>query len=411
MNNCDVFVAGCGMAGASAALFAARGGLSVVQAGGTAEIVFASGLFDVYGAPDPWQAIARLAKDQPDHPYARLAPETVRTALETFLRWLGEKGLPYATGGDANCQMLTPMGACKTTWAVPETMWAGVEAVRAKAPTLLVDFAGLREYSATQIAAVAEKNWPGLRPVRLAFPAPAPLPLLPGSMAQALELPDHRTALADAIRPHIRDTAYVGLPAILGTALPGKAHADLQARLGLPVFEVPTLPASVPGMRLKSIFETHLAHEGVTTHRLIRALSVTPEGSGYRVALGGQTTEREILARHVILATGRFIGRGLRATRDGIRESILGLPVAQPNTRNDWHNDNLFHSQGHPVNRTGVMVDNAFRPVNAQGEVLYPRLHAIGTLLAHQDWIREKCGVGLAVATAWAAVQACLADK
>jgi glycerol-3-phosphate dehydrogenase subunit B len=27
----------------------------------------------------------------------------------------------------------------------------------------------------------------------------------------------------------------------------------------------------------------------------------------------------------------------------------------------------------------------------------------VGSILARQDWMREKCGTGLAVATAWAA--------
>jgi glycerol-3-phosphate dehydrogenase subunit B len=29
---------------------------------------------------------------------------------------------------------------------------------------------------------------------------------------------------------------------------------------------------------------------------------------------------------------------------------------------------------------------------------------AIGSILARQDWIRAKCGSGLAIATAWAAI-------
>ena len=32
---------------------------------------------------------------------------------------------------------------------------------------------------------------------------------------------------------------------------------------------------------------------------------------------------------------------------------------------------------------------------------------AAGSILAHQDWKRQKCGSGLAIATAYGAVQAC----
>ena len=139
MKTRDLFVVGCGLAGAAAALFAARRGLSVTQAGGTAEIVYASGLFDVYDAPDPWAALERLrarrpqdeAEGRPLHPYARLRTAEARRALEEFLDWLGRRGLPYRHNGDAACRVLTPAGGLKRTWAVPATMWPGVEAAAA----------------------------------------------------------------------------------------------------------------------------------------------------------------------------------------------------------------------------------------------------------------------------------------
>ncbi len=46
---CDVLVIGTGLAGMAATLFAAARGLSVVQAGHTGEIIFASGLLDLLG--------------------------------------------------------------------------------------------------------------------------------------------------------------------------------------------------------------------------------------------------------------------------------------------------------------------------------------------------------------------------
>ncbi len=446
MKTRDLFVVGCGLAGAAAALFAARRGLSVTQAGGTAEIVYASGLFDVYDAPDPWAALERLrarrpqdeAEGRPLHPYARLRTAEARRALEEFLDWLGRRGLPYRHNGDAACRVLTPAGGLKRTWAVPATMWPGVEAAAAKSPALLVDFHGLREYSAAQIAAVAGRTWPGLRAARVHFPAPAPHPLLPGVMAQALELPAHRASLAEAIRPLLRGETHVGLPAVLGSSpagVDGGATGDLAARLGVSVFEIPTLPASVPGMRLKAVLENGLEAEGVDARRLTRARAVLPtplpDGphageAGFRVELDGPNTrpdnsdaeengieedeEHVVYARQVLLATGRFIGRGLRAERDGVRERLMDLPVFQPPSREQWHSPDLFDPAGHPVDRAGIVVDDAFRPVDITGKVVRPGLYAAGTILAHQDWLREKCGAGLAVATAWAAVAA-LAPK
>ena len=69
------------------------------------------------------------------------------------------------------------------------------------------------------------------------------------------------------------------------------------------------------------------------------------------------------------------------------------------------HKD-LLQPSGHPINRAGLETDEHFRPVDEKGRVIHPRLHAVGSILAHQDWIRQKCGSGLSIATAFGAVGA-----
>ena len=43
-----------------------------------------------------------------------------------------------------------------------------------------------------------------------------------------------------------------------------------------------------------------------------------------------------------------------------------------------------------------------------EGKPVFDNLFAAGSILAHQDWMRMKCGSGLAMATAYAAVDAFL---
>jgi glycerol-3-phosphate dehydrogenase subunit B len=87
-----------------------------------------------------------------------------------------------------------------------------------------------------------------------------------------------------------------------------------------------------------------------------------------------------------------------------VRETLLGLPVQQPASRADWHQRDFLDPSGHAINRAGLRVDDAWRPLDAGGTPAWPRLHAVGSILAHQDWMRSKCGSGLAIATAWAAI-------
>jgi glycerol-3-phosphate dehydrogenase subunit B len=99
------------------------------------------------------------------------------------------------------------------------------------------------------------------------------------------------------------------------------------------------------------------------------------------------------------------MGGGLHADRRGVRETLFDLPVHQPEGRGAWHRHDFFDPQGHPVNRAGLEIDDRFRPLTVSGRPAHAHLFAAGSILAHQDWIRMKCGAGLAIATAYGAVQ------
>lgn len=415
---CDVMIVGAGMAGMAAALFAAQRGLTVAQVGLAGEINFASGMLDLLAVhpvaagrvwADPWAAMARLCADEPQHPYARLTPAAIHEAMSGFMGFLERTGYPYVTHGTTNLEMITPAGTVKTTYAVPHTMRHGTRALADGRPCLLVDFNGLKGYSARQIAMGLAPRWPSLRTVRLDFPGIGG-ELYPERMARSLELADARRKLARAIQPHLGDAAAVGLPAVLSVSSTLQALADLQDALRVPVFEIPTMLPAVTGLRLREGCEQHLPAMGVRAHYQQRVLRVRhlPEG-GWLFDAGDQAVARRIRSRAAILCSGRFFSHGLHAERTGIRETIFGLPVTQPARRSDWHHWDLLHAPGHPINRAGVPVDSRFRPVDDSSQPVYPDLFAAGSILAHQDWVRQKCGSGLAIATAWGAVGACQA--
>jgi glycerol-3-phosphate dehydrogenase subunit B len=51
-------------------------------------------------------------------------------------------------------------------------------------------------------------------------------------------------------------------------------------------------------------------------------------------------------------------------------------------------------------------VDDRFRPLTASGLPYAKNLYAAGSILSNSNWTRLKCGSGVAVATAHAAVAA-----
>ncbi len=418
-STCELAVIGTGMAGIAAAVFANQQGIVTAQTGVSGGILYASGYLDLLGListitkkvwNDPWQAIAALVKDRPDHPYARLSADDIRKAFDQFLETLDSAGLPYHRQPEKNTWVITPVGTVKPTYAVPASMWAGAAGLAKKTPCLLIDFWGLKGFSAIQIAETLRPRWPNLTCARIPFPSVSlTVDLFTEQMARSLEVPANRKILAEEIRPHLKDARLVGMPAILGMHRNAEIMADMEHQLGCDVFEIPTMPPSMAGLRMKEKIEAHLTRQGVSLFSQKRVTRVTREADGRFILTISDPSAKDaghaLTADGIILAAGRFLGMGLYADRKGIRETLFDLPVHQPRNRAHWHQENFFDPAGHQINAAGLEIDDHFRPADRSGKPVYDNLFAAGSILAHQDWMRMKCGSGLAIATAWGAVK------
>jgi glycerol-3-phosphate dehydrogenase subunit B len=186
----------------------------------------------------------------------------------------------------------------------------------------------------------------------------------------------------------------VAFPAVLGIAEPPSAWRELQDRLAHPVFEVPTLPPSVPGMRVFARLRDRLRRSGGRV--ILNAVVTGAERTGSRVAgvrarVGLREGSHE--ADWVVLATGGFSAGGIALdSRWRARETALGLPVSGvPGAGEERFRAGYF--EDHPIARAGVAVDGELRP-----EGLENVLVAGATLAGAQPW-REKSGDGISLAT------------
>jgi glycerol-3-phosphate dehydrogenase subunit B len=200
------------------------------------------------------------------------------------------------------------------------------------------------------------------------------------------------------------EAARVGFPAVLGLERAATVHQALQTQLGRPVFEIPALPPSVAGMRLQHILKTAVERNGGRVYEGLEAVGC--EVAGERVtaviteAAGHNRSHR---AESYLLATGGILGGGLTANHEAaVREVVFGLPVTAPPNRLEWFQREFLDPGGHPIYRSGVTVDDAFRPVNGDGRVLYNNLYAAGTTLADCESIRERSFEGIALGTGYA---------
>ena len=406
-------IIGTGLAGFAASLFALARGISVAQVGNTGSIAYTSGYLDLIGYHrgrrllSPWTELERLREDEPEHPLARSGEHSIRLGFEQFTDALSQMGVGYSTPGRQNLLALSPAGTLKPTLSVPLTMLPGIESLLPRTKALVVDFHGLEGFSARELVVNLNRYRPRLSSVRLHFPQlKQGTPLYPEVMARELEVPAQRERLAERIKAVLGDAEMVGMPAIMGIHQPDRVHHELQRLVGAPLFEIPTMPPAVPGIRLREMFEQQFPRRGLTLvpQQKVRRLELGADGVvlHLRDSYGAVVIEADA----GLLATGRFLSGGLKADRLGISESLLNIPVEQPRSHAEWYRDSYFDQRGHGINRAGIRVDERFRPLGRHGEPVSERLFAAGSLLAGQDWVRQRCGAGVAISSAYEAVRA-----
>jgi glycerol-3-phosphate dehydrogenase subunit B len=408
----DVIVVGTGLAGLSAAVRLAQDGARVVVlAKGIGATHLAGATIDVLGydparVESPSAALPRLVEEQPGHPYARIGVAAVGEAL-AWLRVLVAAGpMPsygYEGGLEENLVLPTAVGAPKPTAMAPVTMLAGD--LRAEALRIcIVGFRQLKDFHpmlcAENLAAAGVVGRIEARGIELDLPVTGRADVNAQGMAQQLDDPAVRGALVQQLAARLQGDERVGLPAVLGLRDPYAVWAELEHRLGRRVFEIPTLPPSVPGMRLYTILRAALRAAGgrqIIGPEVIGPLGSGPRLEGVRVRVGRREEIRP--AGEVVLATGGFASGGLVLdSRWHVRDAALGLPLAGvPEDGAPRFVPRYFDDQ--PMSRAGIAVDDELRPVDASGEPVYENVRVVGASIAGAVPWKEKSGDGISLAS------------
>jgi glycerol-3-phosphate dehydrogenase subunit B len=194
----------------------------------------------------------------------------------------------------------------------------------------------------------------------------------------------------------------VAFPAVLGFDV--EAWREMADRLGRPVFEVPTLPPSVPGMRVARVLRDRLRRAGGRV--VLNNVVIGAERSGGRVtSLRVRVGLREVTQRAdwVVLATGGFASGGLELdSRWKATEVALGLPVAGVPAD---HRFTPSYFDDHPMGRAGVVVGRDLRAPGLENVLVVG-----ATLAGAQPW-KEKSGDGISLATGYHAAEQILGAR
>jgi glycerol-3-phosphate dehydrogenase subunit B len=403
----DAVVIGAGLAGLTAALRLAEDGARVlVLAKGVGATHLSAGTIDVLGympqrVERPGEALARLAAERPEHPYALLGADVVAAAVDWFkARVAGGSLAPYAYRGglEENLLLPTAVGVPRPSAVVPETMAGGD--LRRDTPIFVVGFRGYKDFHPALLADILRRTGTAARSAELDLVPEGRVDVNSLGYARAFDEPSFRAEVTAQLVGRLRADERVAFPAVLGIADPHGAWAELEQRLARPVFEIPTLPPSVPGMRVFAILREALRRAGGRV--ILNSVVTGAEREGGRV---GAVRVRVGLREErrgcdwVVLATGGFASGGLELdSRWTAHETALGLPVAGvPAPGDERFSPGYFDD--HPIARAGVAVDAELRPAG------YENVLVTGATLAGAEPWREKSGDGISVATGYRAAE------
>ena len=399
----DLIVIGMGLSGLMAAKTAAEAGQKVLIVGkGMGSLCLFSNTIDILGTiprtTKMRDGLSQWIKDHPEHPYSKVGLEKIEEALSSFLSLFPP---PYSFQAFDNGNSFLPTGAgtLRPTYLIPSTMVAG--ASFREGHTLIVGFKGFKDFYAHYVADQLK-----CRGITLSFPDVLHQDMTATALARLMEKKSFTKNISKEIKKQLHGETRVGLPALLGMHDPIQVKENLEEIIGVKVFEIPILPPSIPGMRIFNRFKEWLIQKGVT---FLLGYSVSKAKLGGKRCEGIEALHPPVItsysADRYLLATGRFIGGGLKADTEKVFEPIFKLPVHQPRSREDWFEKNFFTGAPHPIHQAGILTDPSLQPVDERGDLILENVWVAGSILAHHHYIDEKSKEGIEIATGYLAAK------
>lgn len=436
MMHAELLVVGAGMAGAMAAARAKQRGLhTMVCSRPGSATAMSSGAIEL--APNPqhnaeqWRpqphetltdCVTALARREAWHPYAQIGAqrEGVDDSIDFLRALVPDIALQRADDG-GNMRLASSLGLIRQVALAPQSMARGDLSQLAGARIAIADFAKLSDFDGRAMAASLRACSARLDREYQWVTLPLTLPFFrrhldslrnPIDLAGQLDDPVAMRALAASIAASLTAHSAVDLllvPPIMGLQQHPQQAFLLQALAGLQVAESPGLFPSPPGLRLQHALDQGLQAQGVERiNNQVVALNFQ-DPQRILVSLQDQRgVKQQLSAERIILATGHLAAAGLVVHGATLREPIAelplfcdGLPIAQHQA---W---SLLGAKRHgpqALLRTGLLVDDTLRPLRQDGQrPVHPRLFAAGAVLAGNDPVTHRAGLGLAALTGFLA--------
>ena len=419
----DCLIIGGGIAGLTCGIRCASEGLkTAIISGGMNSLHFSSGSIDVAGydakkniVKKPFEHISKVISSKENHPYTTVGISNIKKSIDFFTGELEKESLILNNNGDLNHFHVTALGTIKPTYLSQESIFneRAVSILKNHSKIAILNFNGFRDYYPEQTIALLKKKslFKNLEIVSGEISLPYYMNTQKNlhefrsvDLARIFETEKYLPRIAEQIIKASKDAEAVSLPAFLGIKNYTFIRKRLEELTGKYIYEIPSLPPSIPGLRLDNALKNRYISLGGDYISGDKAESGKYNGNTLEKIITRGSGSAGISADFFVLATGSFFTGGLASEFNDIFEPVLGLKVKNGKSENDWYNDSFFDKKSHPFLEYGVETNKKLNPKNSEGKTV-KNLFCAGSVLAGYNPVNEGNGAGVAISTGFSCAE------
>lgn len=396
----DTIIIGGGLSGLIAGITTAKQGKRVaIISTGQSALHFSSGSFELLsGAKNPIQGMASLPAS---HPYTRIGAQRSAELANEVPGLLAEAGIAVSGNAESNHLNITPLGKIKNGWLTFNDFLTFESMTDLKGQKAeIINVKGYLDFYPEYIALALRKLEVNAKAQTITIAELERLrknstEMRASNIARALEGEALEHFAAELNRIVSPTTDFVLMPAVIGLTSE-KPLELLRSRLKCPIYFIPTMPSSVPGIRSQLQLVKYFEKLG---GKFILGDTVTDgiiEDGKLKKISTANLGDNVLSADNFILATGSFFSKGLKSNFDKVYEPIFDLKVDYLEHRSEWYNADSYAPQ--PYMKFGVATDAEFHPIY-NGEPV-TNMYAVGSVVGGCNPLADGCGAGVAILTA-----------
>ena len=397
----DAIIIGGGLSGLACGISLAEAGKRcAIVSSGQGALHFSSGSFDLLGysnGEEVQNALEAISALPAEHPYSVVGADNVKTIAEEAPAFFEKAGVKVKGNSAKNHYRLTPVGNVRPTWLTIDEYITVDDTLKGK-KVLLLNVAGYLDLPVKFISTGLEKQGVACDVAEFSIEE------LDARRENASEMRSVNIAkviekvgvskVANAVNAKAAGYDVVLLPAVFGWN-GNEAFAELKNLVKAEVKLLPTLPPSVPGVRVQTLLRKRFQELGGVVLLGDSVEGGKLENGKLQWVTTHNLEDEKLIADAYVLATGSFFSHGLAGSPDEIYEPIFGLDVVAQQGRANWYNDRFFNAQ--PYMSYGVAAGSTFLARKDGKEI--ENLYVAGSVLSGANQVKEASMGGLSLIT------------